>query len=61
GEDYLIRAHRYMMHAVDTLWELAEREGLKEQAEVIRPGFLRVGTTTKYLKKIRDEVKLMNR
>ncbi len=61
GEDYLVRAHRYMMDAVDTLWELAEREGLKEQAEVIRPGFLRVGTTTKYLKKIRDEVKLMNK
>lgn len=61
GKDYLVRAHRYMMDAVDTLWEMAEREGLKEKAEVIRPGFLRVGTTTRYLKKIRDEVKLMNR
>lgn len=60
GKDYLVRAHRYMMDAVDALWELAEREGLKEKAEVIRPGFLRVGTTTKYLKKIRKEVELMN-
>ncbi len=60
GKDYLVRAHRYMMNAVDTLWELAEREGLKEKAEVIRPGFLRVATTTKYLKKVRKEVELMN-
>jgi glycine/D-amino acid oxidase-like deaminating enzyme len=59
GEDYLIRSHRYMMRAVDTLWELSQREDL--DAEVIRPGFLRVATTRAYEKKIRKEVELMNR
>ena len=59
GEEYLIRSHRYMMRAVDTLWELAQREEL--DAEVIRPGFLRVATSGAYEKKIRGEVQLMNR
>jgi glycine/D-amino acid oxidase-like deaminating enzyme len=58
GKDYLVRAHRYMMKAVDTLWELVQREEL--DAEAIRPGFLRVATTSRYLKKIRKEVELMN-
>ncbi|NIP82850.1 MAG: FAD-dependent oxidoreductase, partial [Gemmatimonadetes bacterium] len=58
GRDYLVRAHRYMMRAVDELWDLIQREEL--DAEAIRPGFLRVATTTRYLKKIRKEVELMN-
>jgi glycine/D-amino acid oxidase-like deaminating enzyme len=58
GKDYLQRAHRYMMRAVDELWDLVQREEL--DANAIRPGFLRVATTTSYLKKIRKEVDLMN-
>lgn len=58
GKDYLVRAHRYMMRAVDELWELIQRERL--DADAIRPGFLRVATTTGYLKKLRGEVDLMN-
>ena len=58
GKSFLVRAHRYMMRAVDELWELAERERL--DADVIRPGFLRVATTPAYLKRIRAEVELMN-
>ncbi|MEX0894105.1 MAG: FAD-binding oxidoreductase [Gemmatimonadota bacterium] len=58
GKSFLVHAHRYMMRAVDELWELAERERL--DADVIRPGFLRVATTPAYLKRIRSEVELMN-
>jgi len=58
GKDYLVRAHRYMVRAVDELWDLVQREEL--DAEAIRPGFLRVATTTRYLKKIQKEVRLMN-
>ena len=58
GKDYLVRAHRYMCRAVDALWELTQRESL--DADAIRPGFLRVATTDRYLKKIRKEVELMN-
>ncbi len=58
GKDYLVRAHRYMMRAVDELWDLIQREEL--DADAIRPGFLRVATATSYLKKIRKEVELMN-
>ncbi len=59
GKDFLVRAHRYMMRAVDTLDELVDREGL--DCDKIRPGFLRVATTDRYLKKVRKEVDLMNR
>jgi glycine/D-amino acid oxidase-like deaminating enzyme len=58
GMDFLVRAHRYMMRAVDTLDELIDREGL--DCDKIRPGFLRVATTEPYLRKIRKEVELMN-
>jgi glycine/D-amino acid oxidase-like deaminating enzyme len=58
GKDFLTRAHRYMMRAVDTLDELIAREGL--DCDRIRPGFLRVATTESYLRKIRKEVDLMN-
>jgi glycine/D-amino acid oxidase-like deaminating enzyme len=43
GKDFLVRAHRYMMRAVDTLDELIDREAL--DCDKIRPGFLRVATT----------------
>jgi glycine/D-amino acid oxidase-like deaminating enzyme len=59
GKDFLVRAHRYMMRAVDTLDELIDREGL--DCDKIRPGFLRVATTDSYLRKVRKEVDLMNR
>jgi glycine/D-amino acid oxidase-like deaminating enzyme len=59
GKDFLVRAHRYMMRAVDTLDELIDREGL--DCDKIRPGFLRVATAERYLRKIRKEVQLMNR
>lgn len=58
GKDFLVRAHRYMMRAVDTLEELIDREGL--DCDKIRPGFLRVATTDSYLRKVRKEVELMN-
>jgi glycine/D-amino acid oxidase-like deaminating enzyme len=59
GKDFLVRAHRYMMRAVDTLDELIDREGL--DCDKIRPGFLRVATTESYLRTVRKEVDLMNR
>ncbi|HUG41506.1 MAG TPA: FAD-binding oxidoreductase [Longimicrobiales bacterium] len=58
GRDYLARAHRYMMRAVDELDDLIRRERL--DCERIRPGFLRVATTAAYAKKLRREVVLMN-
>jgi glycine/D-amino acid oxidase-like deaminating enzyme len=58
GKNFLVRAHRYMMRAVDTLDKLIDREGL--DCDKIRPGFLRVATTERYLRKIRKEVDLMN-
>ena len=58
GKDYLARSHRYMMRAVDALWELIQRENL--DADAIRPGFLRVGTAPSYVRKLRKEVELMN-
>jgi glycine/D-amino acid oxidase-like deaminating enzyme len=58
GKDFLVRAHRYMMRAVDTLDELVDREGL--DADKIRPGFIRAATTQSYLRKVRKEVELMN-
>ena len=59
GKEFLVRAHRYMMRAVDELWDLVQREQL--DADAIRPGFLRVATTERYRKKLRAEVELMNR
>jgi len=58
GRDFLSRAHRYMMRAVDTLDELIQREGL--DCDRIRPGFLRVATTRRYLKRLQRDVALMN-
>ncbi len=58
GKDYLRRAHRYMVQAVEALDDLIQREGL--DCERTRPGFLRVATTPSYLKKLRGEVDLMN-
>jgi glycine/D-amino acid oxidase-like deaminating enzyme len=58
GKDFLARAHRYMMRAVDELDALIEREGL--DCDRIRPGFLRVATTRGYAKRLQSEVRLMN-
>lgn len=58
GKDFLRRAHIYMMQAVDGLEELVRRESL--DCDLIRPGFLRVATTTKYLDRLRRDVDLMN-
>jgi glycine/D-amino acid oxidase-like deaminating enzyme len=58
GRDFLRRAHLYMMRAVDALDELIQREGL--DCDRIRPGFLRVATTRRYLKRLRRDVALMN-
>jgi glycine/D-amino acid oxidase-like deaminating enzyme len=58
GKGFLRRAHRYMMRAVDTLDELIDREGL--DCDKIRPGFLRVATTQRYLRRLQREVELMN-
>jgi glycine/D-amino acid oxidase-like deaminating enzyme len=58
GRDYLRRAHEYMMRAVDTLWELIARENL--DCDAIRPGFLRVATTHRYVGRLRRDVDLMN-
>ncbi|OIO58017.1 MAG: oxidoreductase [Candidatus Marinimicrobia bacterium CG1_02_48_14] len=58
GKDYLQRAHRYMMQAVDGLEELIRTESLN--CDMIRPGFLRAATTPAYIKRIQHDVKLMN-
>lgn len=58
GKDFLKRAHRYMMRAVDTLDELILREGL--DCDRTRPGFLRVATTRSYISRLRRDVELMN-
>jgi glycine/D-amino acid oxidase-like deaminating enzyme len=58
GKDFLRRAHQYMMRAVDELDALIARERLA--CERMRPGFLRVGTTPGYVKRLRSEVQLMN-
>lgn len=58
GKDYVRRAHTYMMKAVDGLEELIHAENL--DCDMIRPGFLRTATTQSYIKRIQDDVKLMN-
>jgi glycine/D-amino acid oxidase-like deaminating enzyme len=58
GKEFLRRAHRYMMRAVDEMSALIEREQL--DCDYIRPGFLRVGTTPGYVKRLQSEVRLMN-
>lgn len=58
GKDYVQRAHRYMMQAVDGLEELIKTENL--DCDMIRPGFLRAATTQGYIKRIQHDVKLMN-
>ncbi|MCF7802430.1 MAG: FAD-binding oxidoreductase [Candidatus Marinimicrobia bacterium] len=58
GKEYLRRAHQYMMAAVDGLEALITEEKL--DCEMTRPGFLRAATTSKYIKRIQHDVKLMN-
>jgi glycine/D-amino acid oxidase-like deaminating enzyme len=58
GREYLRRAHSYMMRAVDTLDDLILREQL--DCDRIRPGFLRVATTHRYIERLIRDVDLMN-
>jgi glycine/D-amino acid oxidase-like deaminating enzyme len=58
GREFLRRAHTYMVRAVDEMSALIEREQL--DCDYIRPGFLRVGTTPGYVRRLQSEVKLMN-
>jgi glycine/D-amino acid oxidase-like deaminating enzyme len=58
GREFLRRAHQYMMRAVDEMSALIEREQL--DCDYTRPGFLRVGTTPGYVKRLQGEVRLMN-
>jgi glycine/D-amino acid oxidase-like deaminating enzyme len=58
GRDYLRRAHSYMMNAVDALDDLIRRERL--DCDRLRPGFLRVATTHRYIDRLKRDVELMN-
>ncbi len=57
GKEFLKDAHAYMERAVDRMSELIQEEGL--DCDYSRPGFLRVATTSGYVKRIRHEVELM--
>jgi len=57
GPEKTRQAHHYMERAVDLVGELVEEHGL--QCDYERPGFLRVATTSAYVKRIKDEVKLV--
>ncbi len=58
GKQFVKDAHAYMERAVDRLCEIVADEGL--DADLIRPGFLRVATTPAYVKRIRQEVELVH-
>lgn len=58
GKQFLKDAHTYMERAVETLDELILREQL--DCERIRPGFLRVATTPAYVRRLKEEVELMD-
>jgi glycine/D-amino acid oxidase-like deaminating enzyme len=57
GRDFLKQAHAYMERAVDALDELIQREQL--DCDRIRPGFLRVATTPGYVRRLKEDVELM--
>lgn len=59
GEPFLQRAHRYMMTAVDGLETLIQQHAFS--CDCTRPGFLRVATTPSYARKLRKEIRLMQR
>ena len=58
GKERFKAAHHYMMRAVDDLDEFILKEKL--DCERIRPGFLRVATTSGYIRRLKHEVELMN-
>jgi glycine/D-amino acid oxidase-like deaminating enzyme len=57
GKTFLKDAHRYMERAVEAMDDLILREKL--DCARLRPGFLRVATTRAYIRKLQDEVELM--
>jgi glycine/D-amino acid oxidase-like deaminating enzyme len=58
GKEFVRRAHIYMMRAVDYLEDSIRRERL--DCDCLRPGFLRVATTPSHVKRLRQEVSMMN-
>jgi len=59
GAERFKAAHRYMMRAVDELDAFIQRENIA--CDRIRPGFLRVATTSAYVKRLQEDVERMNR
>jgi glycine/D-amino acid oxidase-like deaminating enzyme len=57
GKQFLKQSHSYMERAVDYLDEVIQKEGL--DCDRIRPGFLRVATTTGYIKRLQHDIQLM--
>jgi glycine/D-amino acid oxidase-like deaminating enzyme len=57
GRDFAVAAHRYMERAVETVGELVDKEEL--DCDYTRPGFLRMATTPAYVKRIQNEVELV--
>jgi glycine/D-amino acid oxidase-like deaminating enzyme len=57
GKQFLKKAHAYMESAVDSLDELIQREGL--DCDRLRPGFLRVATTHRYIERLKHDIELM--
>jgi glycine/D-amino acid oxidase-like deaminating enzyme len=57
GPDKTRQSHQYMERAVDLVGELVAEHHLDCNYE--RPGFLRVATTPAYIKRIQEEVKLV--
>jgi glycine/D-amino acid oxidase-like deaminating enzyme len=49
--------HRYMERAVDTVGEVVEENNL--DCDYTRPGFLRMATTPSYVKKIQEQIELV--
>lgn len=58
GKKFLTRAHTYMEGAIDAMEEFITTEELA--VDMIRPGFLRAATTPSYVKRLQNQVELMN-
>src|SRR5690625_3723765 len=58
GKDFARRSHTYMEQAVDGLEAFIDDEGL--DVDKTRPGFLRAATTPSYVKRLQNQVRLMN-
>jgi glycine/D-amino acid oxidase-like deaminating enzyme len=57
GKQFLKEAHTYMEKAVDRLDDFIQSEQL--DCDRIRPGFLRVATTSGYIKRLQHDIQLM--